>query len=78
MPDWLETGGYKQLTTKTEDYRDWWRSFNDPVLDQLIQDCLSAKPDLAIAGVRVLGARAQLGVAIGELYPQTQKAAPVR
>jgi outer membrane protein TolC len=28
---------------------------------------------LQIAGVRVLGARAQLGAVVGELYPQTQK-----
>ena len=73
-PGWMETGSYKQLTTKTEDYRDWWRSFNDPVLDKLIQDAYHQNLTLRIAGVRVLGARAQLGAAIGELYPQTQKA----
>ena len=37
MPKWLEAGGYPQVTTKADDYRDWWRSFNDPVLDKLIQ-----------------------------------------
>jgi NodT family efflux transporter outer membrane factor (OMF) lipoprotein len=74
MPDWLEAGGYKQVTTKGEDYRDWWRAFNDPVLDKLIQTAYQQNLPLRIAGVRVLGARAQLGVAVGELYPQTQKA----
>jgi NodT family efflux transporter outer membrane factor (OMF) lipoprotein len=73
-PGWMEARNYKQLTTKTEDYRDWWRSFNDPVLDKLIQDAYHQNLTLRIAGVRVLGARAQLGVAIGELYPQTQQA----
>jgi NodT family efflux transporter outer membrane factor (OMF) lipoprotein len=73
-PGWMEAGGYKQINTKTEEYRDWWRSFNDPVLDKLIQDAYHQNLPLRIAGVRVLGARAQLGVAIGELYPQSQKA----
>lgn len=75
MPEWLEAGSYKQVSTKAEDYRDWWRSFNDPVLDQLIQTAYRQNLPLRIAGVRVLGARAQLGVAVGELYPQSQKAA---
>ncbi|MFZ5449335.1 MAG: efflux transporter outer membrane subunit [Thermodesulfobacteriota bacterium] len=74
MPNWLETGSYKQLTSKTEDYHDWWRTFNDPVLNKLIQNAYQQNLPLRVAGVRVLGARAQLGVAIGELYPQSQKA----
>jgi NodT family efflux transporter outer membrane factor (OMF) lipoprotein len=74
MPKWLETEGYKQVNPKAEDYRDWWQSFNDPVLNKLIQAAYQQNLPLRIAGVRVLGARAQLGVAVGELYPQTQKA----
>lgn len=74
MPQWLEAGEYKQVTTKADDYRDWWRSFNDPVLDKLIQTAYQQNLSLRIAGVRVLAARAQLGVAVGELYPQSQKA----
>jgi NodT family efflux transporter outer membrane factor (OMF) lipoprotein len=74
MPNWLEAGEYPQVTTKAEDYRDWWRSFNDPVLDKLVQTAYLQNLSLQIAGVRVLEARAQLGVAVGELYPQSQKA----
>jgi NodT family efflux transporter outer membrane factor (OMF) lipoprotein len=74
MSNWLETGQYKQVTTQAEDYRDWWRAFNDPVLNQLIQNAYQQNLPLRIAGVRVLGARAQLGVAVGQLYPQTQQA----
>ena len=70
----MGTKSYKQLTTKTEDYRDWWRSFNDPVLDKLIQTAYHQNLSLQVAGVRVMAARAILGVAIGELYPQTQQA----
>ena len=75
MPQWLEASGYKQVTTKADDYRDWWRSFNDPVLDKLIQTAYQQNLSLRIAGVRVLAARAQLGVAVGSLYPQSQKGA---
>jgi len=66
MPNWLEAGDYKQVSTKAEDYRDWWRAFNDPVLNRLIQKAYQENLPLRIAGVRVLAARAQLGVAVGE------------
>jgi NodT family efflux transporter outer membrane factor (OMF) lipoprotein len=72
MPKWLEAGE-AQVTTETEDYRNWWRAFNDPVLDKLVQTAYQQNLPLRIAGVRVLGARAQLGVAAGELYPQSQQ-----
>ena len=74
MSNWREAGSYTQISTKAEDYRDWWRSFDDPVLDKLIQTAYQQNLPLHIAGVRVLGARAQLGIAVGELYPQTQGA----
>jgi len=74
MPKWLEAGEYRQLTARTEDYRDWWQAFNDPVLNNLVQTAYRQNLPLRIAGVRVLGARAQLGVAVGSLYPQTQQA----
>jgi NodT family efflux transporter outer membrane factor (OMF) lipoprotein len=75
MPKWLEAEGYKQVSTQAEDYRDWWRSFNDPVLDKLVQTAYQQNLSLRIAGVRVLAARAQLGVAVGSLYPQSQQGA---
>jgi NodT family efflux transporter outer membrane factor (OMF) lipoprotein len=73
MPNWLEAAGYKQVSTSAADYRDWWLGFKDPVLEKLIQTAYRQNLPLQIAGVRVLGARAQLGVAVGELYPQSQK-----
>jgi NodT family efflux transporter outer membrane factor (OMF) lipoprotein len=72
-PDWLEAGKYQQISTKTDDYRNWWRSFKDPILDTLIQNAYQQNLPLRIAGVRVLEARAQVGVAVGQLYPQSQQ-----
>ena len=71
--NWLETGSYKQITTKAADYRDWWKAFDDPVLDKLVQTAYHQNLTLRVAGVRVLAARAQLGVATGSLYPQSQQ-----
>ena len=57
-----------------EDLSDWWQAFNDPVLDGLIKRAYEENLTLQIAGLRVLEARARLGLATGNLYPQTQQA----
>lgn len=48
----------------------WWKSFNDPVLEQLIEVAYHQNLPLQIAGLRILEARAQLGIAIGLSYPE--------
>jgi NodT family efflux transporter outer membrane factor (OMF) lipoprotein len=70
---WLEAGD-QRLKTGSAEYRNWWRVFDDPVLDQLIARAYQENLSLKIAGVRVLEARAQLGIATGGLFPQTQQA----
>lgn len=50
----------------------WWRKLNDPVLNRLIEIAYKNNPTLQMAGVNILGARAQLNHAIGNLFPQTQ------
>src|SRR5262245_28248367 len=72
-PTWLETGD-PRVSTKSSTYRNWWSAFDDPVLDRLIEAAYRDNLTLRIAGVRVLEARAQLGIARGEFYPQTQQA----
>lgn len=56
------------------DLRQWWQVFNDPVLDQLITDADAHNSSLKIAGLRVMEARAQLGIAQAGRYPQFQQA----
>ena len=70
---WLDVGD-QRVKTEPADYRSWWRVFNDPTLDKLIDRAYKENLSLKIAGARVLEARAQLGIAIGELFPQTQQA----
>ena len=50
----------------------WWRNFDDPVLNQLVETAFRNNPSLQAAGVRILGARAQLNKSIGNLFPQQQ------
>ena len=52
---------------------DWWKSFNDPVLDALIDRAYHQNLSLQIAGLRVVEARAQLGISKGMLWPQVQE-----
>ena len=56
------------------DLRQWWQVFADPVLDQLIAEADAHNADLEIAGLRVMEARAQLGIAQSGRYPQLQQA----
>ena len=62
------------VVTDRQQYRDWWKVFNDPILDNLINLAYGQNLTLLQAGVNVLQARAQLGIAIGDFYPQQQQA----
>src|SRR5262245_27041517 len=46
--------GYQayQLSAPTDSHA-WWNNFGDPVLDQLVRDCLANNRDLRIATARV-------------------------
>jgi NodT family efflux transporter outer membrane factor (OMF) lipoprotein len=47
----------------------WWKNFNDPELDALIERAVQSNLDLKIATARVREARAQYGVTSGDLWP---------
>src|SRR5271170_1931901 len=69
---WIEAND-PSVDTRKQEYRDWWKVFHDPVLNRLIEIAYNQNLTLIDAGTRVLEARAQLGVAIGEFYPQLQQ-----
>jgi outer membrane protein, multidrug efflux system len=52
---------------------EWWRQFDDPVLDQLVAEAQRLNPGVRTAGMRIMEARAQLGIAGSGLYPQLQQ-----
>jgi outer membrane protein, multidrug efflux system len=47
----------------------WWRGYNDPVLDAMVDEALVHNADLALAIARVDEARAQLGMARADQWP---------
>ena len=55
-----------------QDSSEWWRILGDPVLNQLLESAYQQNNNIKVAGLRVLEARAALGIAIGNQYPQSQ------
>jgi len=53
---------------------EWWQILDDPVLNELVELARQQNNNIKIAGLRVLEARAALGIAVGNQYPQTQVA----
>jgi NodT family efflux transporter outer membrane factor (OMF) lipoprotein len=51
----------------------WWTVFGDPTLDQLVAEASQQNLTLKTACFRVLEARAQRGIAAGNLFPQHQE-----
>jgi NodT family efflux transporter outer membrane factor (OMF) lipoprotein len=69
---WIDADD-SRVRSEAEDDSHWWTVFNDPVLSDLIQTAYSQNLTLREAGFRVLEARASLGIAVGELFPQNQE-----
>ncbi len=72
LTNWLEIED-ERVKNEPVHYRAWWEVFNDPVLNRIIDLAYRGNLPLRMAGVRVLQARAQVGIAVGNLYPQTQQ-----
>jgi NodT family efflux transporter outer membrane factor (OMF) lipoprotein len=70
--EWIDSD-VPQIKTEPADLTDWWKVFNDPVLDSLTETAYQQNLPLQIAGLRIMEARAQLGVAVGNQYPQLQQ-----
>jgi NodT family efflux transporter outer membrane factor (OMF) lipoprotein len=58
-----------RLATSTAAEIAWWKTFADPTLDALIELAYHQNLSLQVAGLRILEARAQLGIAVGQQYP---------
>jgi NodT family efflux transporter outer membrane factor (OMF) lipoprotein len=70
---WIEDADGR-LRQDVADLSCWWGVFQDPVLEGLIANAQVHNLSLREAGYRVLQARAQLGIARGGLFPQSQYA----
>jgi NodT family efflux transporter outer membrane factor (OMF) lipoprotein len=72
--EWIEKDD-PRIKSEAADFTTWWNVFDDPILDTLVERAYQQNLDLRIAGIRILEARAQLGIAIGNIYPQLQQGA---
>jgi NodT family efflux transporter outer membrane factor (OMF) lipoprotein len=69
--NWIDADDVR-VRSEADDISKWWTVFNDPALDSLI--CLAYQQNLTLreASFRVLQARGQLAISVGNLFPQTQ------
>jgi len=58
------------LVSEAQPTGNWWRLYDDPVLDGLVQDALSANTDIRVAVARLAKARASLREERGAREPQ--------
>src|SRR5690606_3775506 len=56
---------------------DWWRAFDDPVLDALQQRAFAASPDLVTAALHVAQARVSRGAMAAQALPQVDASGQV-
>ena len=64
-----------RVKSEEDSLSQWWTVFNDPTLNALIENAYAQNLRLsARRWARILEARAQLGIAVGNLFPQSQSA----
>ena len=71
-PHWLDASNKHVKNHRPLDYK-WWKKFKDPELDKLIEQAYQQNLPLRVSALRILQARAQLAIAIGQQYPQSQE-----
>ena len=60
-----------QVTTNTPAPDDWWRLYDDPVLDRLMRQAFAANTDIRVAEANLTAARGVLVQARAGLFPST-------
>ncbi|MGZ9110874.1 MAG: efflux transporter outer membrane subunit, partial [Rhodoplanes sp.] len=69
--NWIETGDKRVSTKEVKSH--WWKVFRDPTLNCLVDLASEQNLPVQVAGLRILEARAQLGIAVGNMFPQQQE-----
>lgn len=68
---WIDYADARVISQPQNNW-DWWQTFNDPILNELIQTASQQNLTLRQAGFRVMEARALDAYARGNLFPQSQ------
>ncbi len=69
IPSNLQPSAFSLQSSDHNPEPQWWKQFNDPVLDKLIEETLRNNDDLMIAVSRIEQAGAILGISSSQLYP---------
>lgn len=69
--DWIDTKNPKVKASISPDLR-WWEQFNDPILNELIETAYRENFQLKDSGFKVLAARANYNIKVGQFLPQSQ------
>jgi NodT family efflux transporter outer membrane factor (OMF) lipoprotein len=72
VPEQWLGGSDPHLASETATDTSWWKAFDDPTLDRLVELAYNQNLSLQIAGLRIAEARAQFGLATGKQFPQVQ------
>jgi NodT family efflux transporter outer membrane factor (OMF) lipoprotein len=71
--EWIDADDPQVRSASAVEHQ-WWRQFNDPVLDQLVLQAYEQNLSLRDAGFRVLASRAAYNITVGGFFPQKQDA----
>ncbi|NOX93744.1 MAG: efflux transporter outer membrane subunit [Alphaproteobacteria bacterium] len=77
-PEVQEPDGWTEISNRVSQINanlDWWRAFDDPVLDSLVADALAQNYDLAALRANLRKARALRRKAVGQLHPSVNASA---
>ncbi|MCB1115160.1 MAG: efflux transporter outer membrane subunit [Chlamydiia bacterium] len=69
---------HENSETDLSELREWWTTFNDPLLNVLIHEALSQNLDLKIALEKIHEVRAKYQIEAAELYPKVDLTAEQR
>jgi NodT family efflux transporter outer membrane factor (OMF) lipoprotein len=72
-PDWIDAQD-PNVQSRHLQFADWWSVFQDPALNSLIDTAYAQNLNLRVLGTRVLEARAQQAITVGNIFPQLQQA----
>ncbi|MDB4540601.1 efflux transporter outer membrane subunit [bacterium] len=63
-----------RIKDELPNYGDWWTTFNDPILNGLMEEVSQQNLTLKSAGLRVMQARYVRSITAGSIFPQQQEA----
>lgn len=69
--NWIDSDD-PQILDSPPNHADWWSVYQDPILDHLIETAYQQNLSVREAGWRIMQARAQRAIVVGNLFPQEQ------